>query len=108
MERRRLFLGALALALAAPAAARAQQAAAPPLRGADLLATLRALLSALVAPGANTVIVGHAYPYYALVGGQFLSEGEADVVRPRGADFELVARVGLWQWRELAAPPAHR
>jgi hypothetical protein len=86
MERRWLFLGALALALAAPA--RAQQAAALPLRRADLLATLRALVSTLVAPGANTVIVGHAYPYYALVGGQFLSEGEADVV--------------------LAATPVHR
>jgi len=35
-----LFLGALALA--APAATLAQQAAAPPLRGADLLAALRA------------------------------------------------------------------
>jgi len=69
---------------------------------------LRTLLSTPVAPGANTVIVGHAYPYYALVGGQYLEEGEADVVRPRGADFEVVARVGLVQWRELAAAPAGR
>ena len=94
-----LFLGALALA---------QQAAATPLRGPELLAALRALLSTKVAPGVNTVIVAHAYPYFTLVGGQFLSEGEADVVRPRGADFEVVARVGLRQWRELAATPAHR
>ena len=64
---------------------------------------LRALLSTPVAPGANTVVVGHAYPYYGLVGGQYLSEGEADVVRPRGADFEVVARVSLTQWRDLAA-----
>jgi len=69
---------------------------------------LRALLSTPVAPGANTVIVAHAYPYFTLVGGQFLSEGEADVVRPRGTDFEVVARVGLRQWRELAATPAPR
>jgi phosphohistidine phosphatase SixA len=69
---------------------------------------LRALLSTPPAPGANTVIVAHAYPYFSLVGGQFLSEGEADVVRPRGGDFEVVARVGLRQWRELAATPAHR
>ena len=69
---------------------------------------LRALLSTPVAPGANTVIVAHAYPYFSLVGGQFLSEGEADMVRPRGGDFEVVARVGLRQWRELAATPAHR
>jgi phosphohistidine phosphatase SixA len=67
---------------------------------------LRALLSTPVAPGANTVIVGHAYPYFTLVGGQYLSEGEADVVRPRGADFEVVARVSLRQWRDLAPTPA--
>ena len=69
---------------------------------------LRALLSTPVAPGTNSVLVGHAYPYYSLVGGQYLEEGEADVVRPRGADFEVVARVGLKQWRELAAAPAAR
>ena len=69
---------------------------------------LRALLSAPVPPGENTVIVGHGYPYFTLVGGQYLSEGEADVVRPRGADFEVVARVALRQWRELAAAPAPR
>ena len=66
-------------------------------------AALRALMSQPVATGANTVIVGHAYPYYSLVGGQYLEEGEADVLRPRGTDFEVVARVGLVQWRELAA-----
>jgi hypothetical protein len=66
------------------------------------------LLSTPVAPGANTVIVAHAYPYFSLVGGQFLSEGEADVVRSRGADFEVVARVGLRQWRELASTPPSR
>lgn len=71
-------------------------------------AALRALLSTPVAPGAKTVVVAHAYPYYTLVGGQFLSEGEADVVRPRGPDFEVVARVSLTQWRELAATPAGR
>ena len=70
--------------------------------------TLRALLSTPVAPGTNTVVVGHAYPYYTLVGGQYLSEGEADVLRPRGADFEVVARVGLAQWRALAAVPPGR
>jgi len=69
---------------------------------------LRALLSTPVAPGANTVVVGHAYPYYTLVGGKYLSEGEADVVRPRGDDFEVLARVGLKQWRDLAALPAGR
>jgi phosphohistidine phosphatase SixA len=69
---------------------------------------LRVLLSTPVAPGTNLVLVGHAYPYYSLVGGQYLEEGEADVARPRGADFEVVARVGLKQWRELAAAPPSR
>jgi len=69
---------------------------------------LRVLLSTPVPAGTNTVVVGHAYPYYTLVGGQYLSEGEADVLRPRGADFEVRARVGLAQWRALAAAPAGR
>ena len=69
---------------------------------------LRTLLSTPVATGTNTVIVGHGYPYYTLVGGQYLEEGEADVVRPRGSDFEVVARVGLAQWRALAAGASRR
>ena len=69
---------------------------------------LRVLLSTPVAPGANTVVVGHGYPYYTLVGGQYLREGEADVLRPRGTDFAVLARVGLAQWRALAAVPAGR
>jgi phosphohistidine phosphatase SixA len=69
---------------------------------------LGALLSSPPAPGVNTVIVGHAYPFYALVGGQYLDEGEAAVVRPRGTSFEVVARVGAKQWRDLGAPAADR
>jgi hypothetical protein len=42
------------------------------------------------------------------VGGQYLEEGEANVLRPRGTGFEVVARVGLEQWRALAATPAGR
>ena len=128
-----LLVGVLALTLAAPTAALAQKSDHPALGGADLLAALhagglvlyfrhadtdsgspgryealRVLLSTPVAPGTNLVLVGHAYPYYSLVGGQYLEEGEADVARPRGADFEVVARVGLKQWRELAAAPPSR
>jgi len=69
---------------------------------------LAVLLSSPPAPGANTVIVGHAYPFYALVGGQYLDEGEAAVVRPRATSFEVVARVGAKQWRALGAPAADR
>ncbi len=67
---------------------------------------LRELLSTPVAPGTNTVIVGHAYPYFTLVGGQYLNEGEADVVHPRSADFVVLARLGLKQWRDLATVAA--
>jgi phosphohistidine phosphatase SixA len=80
---------------------------APP-GAAERYAALRALLSTPPAPGANTVIVGHAYPYYSLVGGQYLSEGEADVLRPTGSGFEFVARLGVGRWRELAGAPAGR
>ncbi len=66
---------------------------------------LRGLLSTVPATGTNTVIVGHAYPFYSLVGGQLLEEGEAAVVRPGGAGFEVVARAGLSQWRELGELP---
>jgi len=63
---------------------------------------LRTLLSTIPPAGTNEVVVGHAYPFYALVGGQYLDEGEAAVVRPLGPGFEVVARVGLKEWRELA------
>ena len=65
-------------------------------------AALRGLLSTVPPTGKNTVIVGHAYPFYSLVGGQYLDEGQAAVVRPDGAGFQVVARVGLKEWRELS------
>jgi phosphohistidine phosphatase SixA len=74
---------------------------APPGRP-ERFTALRGLLSTLPPTGTNTVIVGHAYPFYSLVGGQLLEEGEAAVVRPAGAGFEVVARAGLRQWRELS------
>jgi len=36
-----------------------------------------------------------------LVGGQYLDEGEAAVIRPDGAGFQEVLRLGLAQWRAL-------
>jgi len=53
----------------------------------------------------NTVIVAHAYPFYALLGGQYLDEGEAAVVRPNGAGFQVVTRLRLKEWREMANIP---
>lgn len=71
----------------------------------DRYAALRAMLSMPRPAGGNTVIVGHAYPMYTLIGGQYLEEGQAAVVRPQGAGFEVVARVGLNDWRALAQLP---
>jgi phosphohistidine phosphatase SixA len=97
----------LAFGAAEKAPAVREGGAAPP-GTAERYPALRARLAAPVAPGANTVIVGHAYPYYSLVGGQYLSEGEADVLRPNGAGFEFVARLGVGRWRDLAGAPASR
>lgn len=36
------------------------------------------------------------------LGGQCLDEGPAAAVRPDGAGFQMVARVGLKEWRKLA------
>ncbi len=63
---------------------------------------IRALLSTAPPTGKNTAIIGHGHPYYVLIGkGQMLEEGEAAVVRPHGANFQEVARLGLKEWREL-------
>jgi phosphohistidine phosphatase SixA len=66
---------------------------------------LRALLSTPPPAGVNAVIVGHGYPFYSLVRGQVLEEGEAAIVRPGSGGFEVAARLGLKEWRELAGPP---
>ena len=68
----------------------------------DRFSALRDLLSTTPPNGTNVVIVGHAYRYYSLVGGQYLEEGEAAIVRPDGGGFTEVARAGLAQWQELA------
>jgi Histidine phosphatase superfamily (branch 1) len=67
----------------------------------DRYAPLRALLSAPVKPGANTVIASHGNPFYATAGAPYLAEGEAAVVRPLGMDFEIVARIRHDAWRAL-------
>jgi hypothetical protein len=89
-----LRAGALSFALLAPTVVLAQPVTAPALGGADLLSALRAGRS-------RESAVPHG-------GDGSAREGEADVVRPRGADFEVLARVGLKQWRDLAAVPAGR
>ena len=82
-----LTAAVLSLSLLAPSAVLGQQAAPPlPLCEPSFLPRWHLARTPLLG--------GHAYPYYSLVGGQYLNEGEADVVRPRGGDFEVVAPVG--------------
>src|SRR5262249_19142947 len=66
---------------------------------------LRTLLSPAPRGGTKGVIVGQGYPFYTLGGGQVLEGGEAAVVRPTPGGFEVVARLYLKDWRELASPP---
>ena len=92
------------LAFGAAERAQAVRDAGPaPAGSPDRFAALRTLLSTAPPAGVNTVLVGHAYPIYTLIGGQYLEEGEAAVIWPGGVAFEVVARVGLKEWRELAA-----
>ena len=83
----------------------AREAGPEPPGSPERFAALRVLLSTMPAKGTNTVVVAHAYPFYTLVGGQYLDEGEAAVVRPDGAGFQVVTRLGLKEWREMANPP---
>ncbi len=83
----------------------AREAGPAPPGSPDRFAALRGLLSTVPASGTNVVIVGHAYPFFSLAGGQYLDEGQAAVVRPGGATVQVVARVGLKEWRELAVLP---
>jgi phosphohistidine phosphatase SixA len=93
----------LAFGTAERSAAAREAGPAPP-GSPERFAELRRLLSIMPPKGTNTVIVGHAYPFYSLVGGQYLDEGEAAIVQPNGAGFQVVARLGLTQWQELAKP----
>jgi broad specificity phosphatase PhoE len=87
-------------------------AAAPTVRGgpaqpdsADRYAELRNLLATPVPRGTNLVIASHGNPFRAVVAGQYLAEGEAAVIAPRGKDgFVVVARVPKDAWKDLAAP----
>jgi hypothetical protein len=76
-------------------------------RGRDHARALGDAIRSLGIP-VGPVIVGHAYPYFTLVGGPYLNEGEADAVHPRETDFEILARLGLTQWRDLATLSARQ
>ena len=86
--------------------------AAPTVRGgpaqpesADRYAELRNLLATPVVRGTNLAIASHGNPFRAVASGQYLAEGEAAVIAPRGKDgFLVVARVPKDAWKDLSAP----
>jgi broad specificity phosphatase PhoE len=70
----------------------------------DRYAALRELLSTPVPRGTNLVIVSHGNPFRAVAGGNYLAEGEAAVIEPRGKEgFRVAARVPHEEWRVLEA-----
>jgi phosphohistidine phosphatase SixA len=69
--------------------------------GSGRYAALHKILATPVRPGTNLVVVSHGNPFYSVAGPPYLAEGEAAVVRPLGADFEVVARVRVDGWDAL-------
>jgi phosphohistidine phosphatase SixA len=74
--------------------------------GSERYASLRKILATPVRAGTNLVVVSHGNPFYSVAGSPYLAEGEAAVLRPLGADFQVVARVRIDAWDALkgAAP----
>jgi hypothetical protein len=65
-------------------------------------AALRELLATPVPAGSNVAIASHGNPYRAVAGGDYLAEGEAVVIEPRGTEgFRVVARVRKEAWKGL-------
>src|SRR5262245_14532661 len=69
--------------------------------GSERYAALNKILSTPVRPGANVVVVSHGNPFYSVAGPPYLAEGEAAVVRPLGADFQILARIRVDGWDAL-------
>ena len=70
--------------------------------GSGRYAALQKILATPVHPGTNLVVVSHGNPFYSVAGPPYLAEGEAAVIRPLGADFQVVARVRVDGWGALA------
>jgi phosphohistidine phosphatase SixA len=69
--------------------------------GSERYASLRKILATPVRPGTNLVVVSHGNPFYSVAGPPYLAEGEAAVLRPLGADFQVVARIRIDGWEAL-------
>src|SRR6266850_4914808 len=70
---------------------------------AERYAALRRILTTPVPAGANLAVVSHGNPFYSVAGPPYLAEGEAAVIRPLGADFQIVARIPVDRWDALAS-----
>ena len=64
-------------------------------------AALRGILATPIPAGANLAVVSHGNPFYSVAGPPYLSEGEAAVIRPLGADFQVIARIRVDRWDAL-------
>ena len=69
--------------------------------GSERYAALRKILATPVRAGSNLVVVSHGNPFYSVAGPPYLAEGEAAVIRPRGADFQVIARIRIDSWEGL-------
>jgi broad specificity phosphatase PhoE len=69
--------------------------------GSERYASLKKILATPVRPGTNLVVVSHGNPFYSVAGPPYLAEGEAAVLRPLGADFQVVARIRIDGWEAL-------
>jgi hypothetical protein len=71
--------------------------------GAERYAPLVRLLSTPQPAGTNLAISSHGNPFFGVAGPPYLAEGEMAVVRGKGSDFEVVARVRVDEWAGLLA-----
>jgi phosphohistidine phosphatase SixA len=69
--------------------------------GSERYAALRKILATPVRAGSNLAVVSHGNPFYSVAGPPYLAEGEAAVIRPLGADFQVIARIRIDSWEGL-------
>ncbi len=69
--------------------------------GSERYAALRKILATPVRAGANLAVVSHGNPFHSVAGPPDLAEGEAAVIQPLGADFQVIARIRVDRWDAL-------
>jgi len=71
--------------------------------GSERYAALRRILATPVRAGSNLAVVSHGDPFHSVAGPPYLAEGEAAVIRPLGADFQVIARIPVDRWDALGS-----